>query len=145
MESHIDESRDVTVTDMGESISVFVPISWKRTGGRKQIVLPDDPHAGKQTEEKPSPLVIALARAYVWQAWIDEGTYANAKELAEDVCMDPAVVRRVMRLGVLSPRIVEGVVDDGGLDVSLQALVAREIPAVWEEQDDLFALLIHTV
>ena len=54
MESTVDESRDVTVTDMGESISVFVPISWKRTGGRKQIVLPDDPYAGEPTEEKPS-------------------------------------------------------------------------------------------
>ena len=135
MNSHIDETRDVTVTDMGESISVFVPISWKRTGGRKQIVLPDEPHAGAQTEEKPSPLAIALARAYVWQKWIDEGAYANAKELAEDVCMDPAVVRRVMRLGLLSPMVVETALDAAGPDISLQALVAREVPAMWEDQE----------
>ena len=79
MNSHIDESRDVTVTDMGETISVFVPISWKRTGGRKQIILPED---APVEDEKPTALQIALARAYVWQKWIDEGKYANAKELA---------------------------------------------------------------
>ena len=139
MNSHIDESRDVTVTDMGESISVFVPISWKRTGGRKQIVLPDDPPAGEQAEEKPSPLVIALARAYVWQKWIDEGTYANAKELAQDIGMDPAVVRRVMRLGLLSPRFVEQAILPDAPDFSVQSLAAREMPELWAEQDDELA------
>jgi hypothetical protein len=144
MKSHIDESRDVTVTDMGEAISVFVPISWKRTGGRKQIVLPDDPNAGEQAEEKPSPLAIALARAYVWQKWIDEGKYSNAKELAQDMGMDPAVVRRVLRLGVLSPRVVEGQIDGDGPDLSVQALAAREIPVVWAEQAQTVGVGLHT-
>ena len=143
MKSTIDESRDVTVTDRGDTISVFVPISWKRTGGRKQIILPGDVDAGEQTEEKPSPLAIALARAYVWQKWIDEGTYANAKELAQTINMDPAVVRRVLRLGLLSPRIVEGVVDGSMADVSLSALIDREMPTVWAEQDKDFACAAH--
>jgi hypothetical protein len=144
MNSHIDESRDVTVTDMGEAISVFVPISWKRTGGRKQIVLPEDAHAGEQAEEKPSPLAIALARAFVWKKWIDDGTYANAKDLAQDIGMDPAVVRRVLRLGLLSPRVVEGALDAAGSDISLQTLVAREIPVVWEEQAQAVGVDMHT-
>ena len=131
MKSTIDESRDVTVTDMGESISVFVPISWKRTGGRKQIILPGDVDAGEQTEEKPSPLAIALARAYVWQKWIDEGEYENAKGLAHDIGMDPAVVRRVLRLGGLSPRVVENIID--GAEMPACNLLNMDVPILWAE------------
>jgi hypothetical protein len=104
----------VRFTDMGDTIGVFVPIKWKRTGGRKQIVLPDDP---PPEEEKPTPLQIALARAYVWQKWIDDEKYANAKKLAQDIGMDPAVVRRVLRLGLLSPKIVAQAINGEEVDL----------------------------
>ena len=80
---------------------------------------------------------IGMARAYVWQKWIDEGTYGNAKELAQDINMDPAVVRRIMRLGSLSPGMVEGAVYGCGSDVSLQGLLAMEVTVEWGEQESL--------
>lgn len=119
----------VTFTDMGDTIRVFVPITWKRTGGRKQIILPDDPPPEK---ENPTPLQIALARTYVWQKWIDEGKYANAKELAAALGLDPALVRRTLRLGGLSPRLIEEELCIAIFSHTSQLLGRLEVPLVWE-------------
>ncbi|MBN2301140.1 MAG: hypothetical protein JXN60_01355 [Lentisphaerae bacterium] len=137
MATELKQESSTIFTNMGETIRVFVPIKWKRTGGRKQIILPD----GLPSEEnKPTPLQIALSRAYVWQKWIDEGEYANAKELSQDLGLDPALVRRILRLGLLCPRIVESSVASKDSEVLLQTLLDMEMPVLWEEQEVKLAI-----
>ena len=126
------------IRDLGDTISIFIPMEIRRRSGRKEIITPDAP----VNKDEPTPLQIALARAYVWQKWLDEGKYANAKELAKALGLDPANMRRVLRLGVLSPRIVEAVLAGKEPDISLSALQEMDIPLDWAEQEKMPGLRI---
>ena len=53
-----------------------------------------------------------MAKAYVWQKWLEEGVVADAKELAAKVGLDKSVVNRYLRLMSLSPAIVERFMGD---------------------------------
>ena len=120
------------VEDRGEIIRIFVPMELRKRSGRKVIIEPDTPH----DDNEPSPLVVALARAYVWQQAIDRGDFPNAQELAKHFRVDASLVRRILRLGSISPRIVEAVLDGKEPDVSLQALLGMDVPVGWGEQED---------
>ena len=119
------------IEDHGQTIRIFVPMELRKRSGRKVIVEPDTPH----DDNEPSPLVVALARAYVWQQAIDRGDFPNAQELAKHFRVDASLVRRILRLGCISPRIVEGALDGREPDVSLQALLDMEVPGGWGEQE----------
>ena len=67
------------IEDHGQTIRIVVPMELRKRSGRKVIVEPDTPH----DDNEPSPLVVALARAYVWQQAIDRGDFPNAQELNE--------------------------------------------------------------
>jgi hypothetical protein len=67
----------------------------RKRSGRKVIIEPDAPH----DDNEPSPLVVALARAYVWQQDIDRGDFPNAQALAKHFGVDASLGRRILRLG----------------------------------------------
>ena len=79
-------------------------------------------------------MITALARAFHWQNLVDSGKYASISDLARALGLDRSYVSRIMRLALLSPDIVEAIVDGrepSGL--SLERL-AKGIPVVWAEQ-----------
>jgi len=62
---------------MAEVISVDLPMTFRKRGGRKVIVLPDG------TQGNPMPMatidntvIKAIARAFRWQKLLENGTYA---------------------------------------------------------------------
>jgi hypothetical protein len=76
-----------------------------------------------------------LARAWSWQRAIDEGRYANGKELADALGIDRSCVSRTLRFAMLSPKVVHRIVTDD-VPTSLTVLRLREsIPLDWEEQE----------
>jgi site-specific DNA recombinase len=121
------------VEDRGDTIRVFIPMELRKRSGRKEIVLPD---VLPDDDSQPTPLAIAFARAYVWQTWLDERKYTDAEELAKYLGIDVSLVRRVLRLNVVSPRIVEDVLNGKDIFVSIRALMEMEVSVVWEEQDE---------
>ena len=72
----------------------------------------------------------------MWQKWIDDGTYANAKELAQDIGVHPTLVGRMLRLSNLAPRIAEDALTGREPEGLLQQLLGMEIPADWSEQGE---------
>ena len=113
------------------NLLVHVPAALRCRGGRRLIV-PLEEEPGKTGE---TPLLAALARAFAWQKAIDEGRYANGKELADALGFDTARVSRTLRLALLSPRIVHRIVA-GDYPPSLTIARLREsIPWDWEEQE----------
>lgn len=53
--------------DPSESMIVHVPMTFRRYGGRKQVVLPDEAAAHAPAPRVDDTLVKALARAFRWR------------------------------------------------------------------------------
>jgi hypothetical protein len=77
-------------------------------------------------------LLKALARAFRWQRLLDEGRYASISEMAVAEKIERGYLGRVLQLTLLSPDVVEAIVDGRQSDgVSLPALM-EGVPSVWE-------------
>ena len=120
------------------SVTVTVPMTIRRRGGRKQIIGPDGSpvQAGEGgadiifTRGDPA-LVKALARGFRWRRMLEEGRYASIRELAAAEQVDRAYVGRVLNMTLMAPEVVEEILD-GRVALSLPSDSAN--PAPWLEQ-----------
>lgn len=128
-------TRGATVQNNDQGMIVNVPLRLKKRGGRKEVILPqafasDTPMYESQQEA----LVVALARAHRWQRLLDEGRLESITGLAREVGMDVSLVARLMRLTLLAPDIIEGIlVGEEPSGLSLTQLT-KAMPVVWNEQ-----------
>lgn len=122
----------------GQYIDVFVPIAFKRIGGRKVIVAPDgttvDPQQSKAID---STLVKALARAHRWRKLLEDGVYATIAELADAERINRSYVSRTLRLSLLAPDIVEAIVNGTHPSTLQLAQLEAPFPLEWEQQRQL--------
>ena len=61
------------------TITVRVPLSIRKRGGRKIVLAPDGTHQAPQTlryQQVDDALVKALARAFRWREMLESGEYA---------------------------------------------------------------------
>ena len=99
-----------TVSADGEAITVHVPMTFRKRGGRKLVVTPD----GAEWAPRPridNAMVKALARAFRWRKLLDESAYATLDDLAKAKDVAPSYVSRILRLTLLAPEIVEAILD----------------------------------
>ena len=88
--------------------SVHIPMTFKKRGGRKIIVLPDGTMGNPSKEATiDNAMVKALARAFRWQKLLENRTYGCCSDIAKAEKIDPSFVSRVIRLTLLAPDIVE--------------------------------------
>ena len=66
----------------GSTLTVRIPITWKRRGGRKVIIAPDGGDAWAPAKPDGA-LIRALARAHRWQRMLEEGKYRSAAEIGD--------------------------------------------------------------
>ena len=127
-----------TVSADGETITVHIPLTFRKRGGQKLVVTPD----GAAWAPRPrvvNAMVKALARAFRWRKMLDEGVYATLEDLAKAKGVAISYVCRVLRLTLLAPEIVEAIVD-GGQPAELQLDDLLEgFPLDWEGQRALAA------
>ena len=96
----------------GQTITVRIPMTFKRHGGRKVIIAPDGGDAWAPAKPRPDETLIrALARAHRWKRMLEEGKYRSAGELAEAEGVTRSFVNRLLRLTLLAPDIVETILD----------------------------------
>ena len=118
-----------------KTVSVEVPMTFKLRGGRKVIVLPDG------TQGNPLPkatidntLVKAIARAFRWQAMLENGTYGCIKDIARAERINGSFVSRIIRVALLAPDIVELILaGKQPASLTLKGLMAP-FPGEWERQ-----------
>ena len=99
-----------TVSADGETITVHIPLTFRKRGGRKLVVTPH----GAEWAPRPrvdNAMVKALARAFRWRKMLDEGLYATLEDLARANNVRATYVSRVLRLTLLAPAIVEAIID----------------------------------
>ena len=127
---------DVRLSADGTTITVFVPMTWKRRGGRKVIVAPAGCDSWAPPRKIDNTLVKALARAHRWQRMLENGEHATLAELADAERISRSYVSRVVRLTLLAPDIVERILD--GRPTAGLAAFLKPFPVEWEKQRERF-------
>jgi hypothetical protein len=134
------EGAGSTWTLDGDTITVFIPMRWKRRGGRRVIIAPDGSDAWAPTKARPDEaLVRALARAHRWNRMLEAGKCRSIAEIADVEKIDRAYVSRLLDLTLLSPDIQEAILEGRqAKGVQLEELT-RAMPEEWGEQRERFA------
>ncbi|MBF0295138.1 MAG: hypothetical protein HQL96_08095 [Magnetococcales bacterium] len=121
-----------TLSTDGSMLSIFIPVQFKRRGGRKMIVAPDGV-VGRPAERDES-MIQAVAKAWKWRRMLDRKEALNLSEIAAKEKIGETYAGRILELSLLSPEIVEAILD-GRQPVGLSLReFAKGIPLAWEEQ-----------
>lgn len=121
---------------MGETVTVHVPMMFRRRGGRKLIIAPDitSTFSAPAKTSIDDTLVKAISRAFRWQKLLDEGKFSTIKELARSEKIDPSYIGDVLRLTLLAPDIIEMILD-GRQPPTLQfESLRKSLPLLWDDQ-----------
>ena len=123
-------------TSDGRTVTVRIPMSIRRRGGRKLVLAPDG-----TTDTWAAPcrridnaMVKALARAFRWREKLENGTHATIAEIAAAEKINESYVGRVLRLTLLAPDIVEAIVSGRQPAEMTLAGLMRPFPVGWREQ-----------
>jgi hypothetical protein len=121
-------------TDDGRTLTVRVPLTVRKRGGRKQVVMPDGACWGQPRPRVDNTMVKAIARAHRWKRLMESGRFASVTELAEAEKINQSYLCRVLRLTLLAPDIVEMILD-GRQPAGLQMdALLRPFPSEWMAQ-----------
>jgi len=85
-----------------------------------------------------STLVKALARAFRWKRMLESGEFSSISELAEREGIAFTYMARLMRLSLLSPEIVDAIMDGRQPAGVTLANMMDPFPLDWQEQRALW-------
>jgi hypothetical protein len=116
----------------GTTFVVRIPMRFQRRGGRKRIVAPDGSQIVPTSQPRPDgTLVKALARAWRWQRMLDEGVFTTVREIGEAEGIDKGYVSRILRLALLAPDIIEGILAGTADQALVLERLERPLPMDW--------------
>jgi len=129
----------VTTSDRDKQINTFIPLKFAKRSGRRVVTTVED--AMKVTApHEPLPdttLMNALAKAFHWQRLLEIGIVHSGAEIAQKENMDLATVNEILRLTLLDPEIVEGILRGHQPEgLTMNWLNTNPIPWEWKEQRD---------
>ena len=126
----------INVASDGRTMTVRVPMTIKRRGGRKLVLAPDgaDITAAPVARHVDNAMVKAIARAFRWRDMLESGEYSTVREIAAAEKINESYVGRVLRLTLLAPDIVEAIL--GGRQSAQMTLAGlmRPFAVGWAEQ-----------
>lgn len=127
---------DARIRDDGRTITVRVPISLRRRGGRKLVITPNGASPWMPPRARvDNALVKALARAFRWRKLLETGVYGTIDDIAAAEKINDSYVSRVLRLTLLAPAIIETIIDGRqGSELGLRTLLSWHLPPEWEQQ-----------
>ena len=114
----------------GGTITIHIPLSVRKRGGRKLVVTPD----GAAWAARPrvyNAMVKALARAFRWRKMLDT---RDERRSGQSKGVNGTYVSRMLRLTLLAPEIVEAILDGRQpAELHLDDLL-KGIPLTWAQQ-----------
>ena len=122
-----------------ETVTLHIPFRVVKRGGRKEMQLPDSAAQPRRTD---NTLVKALARAFRWKRMLESGEFASISELAEKEGIAFTYMARLMRLSLLSPKLVDAVMEGHQPANITLANLMDPFPADWKEQHALWSDVI---
>lgn len=130
-------SAEPKIKSDGRTITVRVPISIRKRGGRKVVLAPD----GSSVDASPrfcqqvdNATVKAIARAFRWREMLENGSYATIAEIASAERINGSYVARILRLTLLAPDITDAILEGRQPAAATLALLMRPFPVRWAEQ-----------
>lgn len=123
----------------GRTMTVSIPISFRRQGGRRKIVTPSSAPAWSPPPARvDNTIVKALVRAHRWRSMLEANLFASVRELAKAEKINESYLCRVLRLTLLSPALTEAILNGRqpeGLDL---ARLLKAFPIEWDKQEAAF-------
>jgi hypothetical protein len=119
----------------GCTMTVHIPITLRHQGGRKQVVTPAGATPWIPTPRRvDNTLVKAIVRAHRWRDMLESGRHATVRDLAKAAAINEAYLGRVLRLTLLSPTIIEAILEGKQPQtLELQDLL-KQVPVEWDNQ-----------
>jgi site-specific DNA recombinase len=120
------------------ALTKFVPVRMKRRGVEMRMVLEGD----STPAPVDLPLLKAVARARRWSQDLISGRVRSVSEIARREELDRRSVHRLLRLGFLSPRIVEAIAEGRQPpDLTVIGLTRRvDLPLLWSAQEQALGI-----
>ena len=118
-----------------QTVTIEVPFTIHTRGGRKQVITPDGASAWVSPRARiDSTMIKAVARGFRWRKLLETAAYGTIDEIAKAEKINQSYVSRILRLTLLSPDIVESILD-GRQPAEMTLAVLMEPFAVgWREQ-----------
>lgn len=124
------------LTGDSRTVTVHVPISIRKRGGRRLVLAPDgtDVTVAPVHRHIDSAMVKAVARAFRWREMLENGTHATIAEIATAEKINESYVGRVLRLTLLAPDIVEAILNGRQPAGAQLERLLKPLPVIWADQ-----------
>jgi hypothetical protein len=120
------------------SETTHIQMTFRSRGGKTVIVLPDGSRGlFRQEATIDNTMVKVIARGFRWQRLLVNGTYTTIEDLAAAEKINPSYVSRVLRLALLSPKVVQAILDGKQPAWLTMKDLLRPLPANWSEQEQV--------
>jgi hypothetical protein len=125
----------------GHTITVRAPMTFRRFGGRKLVIVREGGEAPTAAEppELESPLIRTLACAFRCRKQLEDGTRKSLGDVARAEKISSSYVTRILQLSTLAPDIVEAILDGEIEGVGLMQRLQRNMPLGWADQRHVIA------
>ncbi len=121
------------------SETTHIAMTFRSRGGKTVIVLPDGSRGVVRQEATiDNTMVKVIARAFRWQRLLVNETYGTIEDLAAAENINPSYVSRVLRLALLSPKVVHAILDGKQPAWLTMKELLKPSPAEWPEQERIF-------
>ncbi len=118
-----------------QTITVTVPFTIRKRGGKKLVITPDG------TAATPAPrarvdcaLLKALARGFRWRKLLETGDFSTIGDIAKAEKIDSSYVSRVLRMTLLAPEIVEAILSGRQPEGLTMVRAMQPFPVDWRHQ-----------
>ncbi|MBV0900131.1 MAG: hypothetical protein KTV77_05460 [Wolbachia endosymbiont of Fragariocoptes setiger] len=120
----------------GEDIEIFIEYELKKYRGKSMVLFAE----GEVKERKNDLLLKSLIRARLWQSQMDNGEYANIKEICSaNKIACPKYVSSILQLNFLAPKIKEAILEGNQPShVRLNNFLGTKMNMLWEVQLSTF-------
>jgi hypothetical protein len=115
---------------------ISIPISMRRTGGRKKIITPANAAPWSPPPVRVDNTILkALARAHRWRGMLESKLFASVRDLAKAEKINEAYLGRVLRLTLLSPKITDAILSGKQRDELELVELLKSFPIEWDKQE----------
>jgi hypothetical protein len=124
----------------GKNLTVRLALTFHKSGHRKRVIVPNGSPSWQPAPTAPNSVLLnAVARAHRWKQMLESGQYNSLKELAKAEKINFSYVCRILRLSLLSPMIIETILD-GRQEPSLELRhLLKPLPSSWKAQEAMIA------